>query len=457
MPAVDADTRRRLLERLAGEVDPAFFETWCQNLDFVRVDDDLFEIPCPSRYCLDLVEPRLRQPLERAFEELTGRPPRVVFKVDPRGDVRDTARFERESRARATASTPAVRREAGFEGVGLREEFTFDTLIEGQSNRFAIAAGIQTARQPFEQPLFVHGKSGVGKTHLLHAVCHLARESNPDLRVAYMPCEAFISDFLNAIKSNRTEEFRSRYKSIDFLVIDDIDLLAHKEATQAEFFHLFNHLILNRRQMILSSDSAPRAIQTLQERVFSRLESGLVVRVDPPEFELRIAIVQAKAERKGKHLPEEVCRFIAEHIPDNIRELEGAVNKVIWLSLLVGKPVDPELAKEALKDRLDRSNRVVTVEDVISIVAGHFRVPPQELRRRTRKDKVVRAKQMCLYLCHTVLKHSTRELAGFLNLASHNSVAVAVRRMKEQIERNPSVRATVARLRDEIERDRYTG
>lgn len=448
MPSLDEDTHRRVLERLAGEVEAAFFETWCKGLVFKRIDEDLFEVPCPSRYCLDHLEPRLREPLLRAFSSLTGRTPRLVFKVDPNATSGDTSGLERE--AKVLPARPAAGPSGAFEGAPLREDFTFDHLLEGRSNRFAIAAGLQTAQRPFEQPLFVHGKSGVGKTHLMHAICHMVRGKHVGLRAAYMPCEAFISDFLMAIKTNRTHEFRSRYMSIDFLIIDDIDLLAYKEATQAEFFHLFNHLMLRGRQIVLSSDSPPREIQTLKERISSRFESGLVVRMDPPEFELRMAIVQAKAERKGKTMPEEVCRLIAETVPDNIRELEGAVNKVVFLAILERKPIDLQLAREALKHRLEESSRIVTVEDVVSAVAAHYGLSRADLRRRTRKERIVQAKQVCLYLCHTYLKRSTRELAADLGLSSHNSVAVAVRRVRERIERDPSVRAAVDRLRERL-------
>jgi len=449
MPLLDAETRRLLLEEVAREVDPVFFETWCAGLDLVRVEAGLIEVPCATRYCRDLLEPRLGDPLKRAVSKLLGGEPRIVFKVD------DDAAERQLPAAPAAPPLPRLRRaDPALPGIALRDDLTFDTLIEGPSNRFAIAAGMQVANEPFEHPMFLHGKSGVGKTHLLHALCHRVHERHPHLRTAYMPCEAFISDFLNAIKLNRTEEFRAKYKSVDFLVIDDIDQLAHKEATQSEFFHIFNHFALNRRQIVLSSDSPPRDIVTLKERLFSRFESGMVASIEPPNFEMRMAIVKAKGERKGREIPDDVCRLIAEHFTDNVREIEGAVVKVIALAHLTGRPIDLEGAREALKDKLDPRPRVLTCEDVVSMVAGHYRLSPADLRRHTRKPQVVTAKQVCLYLCHTLLKRSTRELAAVLGLSSHNSVAVAVRGVRQRIERNPSLRETVSHLLAELAQKR---
>jgi chromosomal replication initiator protein len=449
MVTLDAETRRLLLEEIAREVDPAFFETWCRTLDFVRDEDGLFQVPCGSRYCRDLLEPKLGGPLRRAVVKLFGGEPRIVFRVDERASP---LTIPEPAPPIPPPAPRAPRPEPALPGIPLRDEYTFDTLIEGPTNRFAIAAGMQVANQPFEHPMFLYGKSGVGKTHLLHAICHRVRATHPHLRAVYIPCEAFISEFLNAIKVNRTEEFRGRYKSIDFLVIDDIDQLAHKEATQSEFFHIFNHLALHRRQMILSCDTPPRSIHTLKERLSSRFESGLVVSIDPPQFEMRMAIVKSKGERKGREIPDDVCRLIAEHFTENVREIEGAVIKAVALAHLTGRPIDLEVAREALKDKLEPRPRALACDDVISIVAGDYRLSPADLRRHTRKPRVVEAKQVCLYLCHLALKLSTRELAAALGLSSHNSAAVAVRKVRSSIERNPALRETVDRLRAQVER-----
>lgn len=452
MVTLDAETRRLLLEEIAREVDPAFFETWCRTLDVVRGEDGQFQVPCGSRYCRDLLEPRLEGPLRRAFAKIFGGEPRIVFKVDERLAATSLPEPLPPAPPAPAALVRPPKQDPSLPGVPLREEYTFDTLIEGPSNRFAIAAGMQIASQPFEHPMFVYGKSGVGKTHLLHAICHRVRALHPNLRAVYTPCEAFISGFLNAIKLNRTEEFRNRYKSVDFLVIDDIDQLAHKEATQSEFFHIFNHLALHRRQVVLSCDTPPRSIQTLKERLSSRFESGLVVSIDPPEFEMRMAIVKAKGERKGREIADDVCRFVAEHVTENVREIEGAVIKVIALAHLTGRAIDLEVAREALKDRLEPRPRSVGCDEVIEIVAGEYRVPAADLRRRTRKPRVVAAKQVCMYLCHVMLKLSTRDAAEALGLSSHNSVAVAVRAVRRRLELDPSVRQAIGRIQARIER-----
>jgi chromosomal replication initiator protein len=444
MKALLSAQREHLLKELAAHLEPGFFETWCSTLDLDELAPNIFQVRCPSRYWMDVVEPKLRPALSRVIESLTGTLPQVTFTIDeqPRQDLEPP---------RPIVVAPAKKPDVVFSGVRLQEQYTFDTFIEGPTNRFAKAAGMHVAQEPFEHNLFIHGKSGVGKTHLLHAVCHLALKHRPDLKIAYLPCEAFISDFVTAMKSNATEEFRRRYKNIDFLVIDDIDMLADKDATQNEFFHLFNHLTMNKKQLVLSSDAPPRSIQTFKERLFSRLESGLVAEIAPPNVEMRMAIIEAKAERKGKRIPEEVARFIAETIVDNVRELEGAVVKVIAMASLTERAVDLDLAREALKHRIEAPRQIFGVDDVCRLVAGRYGVEPKELLQRSRSPRVTLAKQMALTLCYSSLRYTIRELAKLFGVSAHNSVAYAIKKTRQAMQRDPALRRDYEQLLHQTE------
>lgn len=452
MALLDAHKRQSLFSELSKTVDATFYDTWCRSLDVVEIDEDLFEVPCPNEYWKNLVEPRLREPLEQAFACVTGRVPRIVFRIDDRPVDLDLPPLPVPPPAPAA---PEPRRGPQFTGLKLNDQFTFDSFIEGPTNRFARSAALYVAEHPFKQNLFIYGKSGVGKTHLMQAICHHVMRKHPNLHVAYMPCETFISDFVNSIKTRGTEEFRQKHKSVDFLVIDDVDLIANKEATQEEFFHIFNHLYLTGKQMVFSSDSPPRQIQTLKERLFSRLEGGLVVPIDPPNFEMRVAIVQKKAESKGKQIPDEVARFIAEHFVDNVRELEGAVVRVIALAFLAQRPIDLELAKEALREEARHVSRELTVDDIASMVASYYKMTRQDLLRKTHQRRLALAKQVCIYICYEFTDHSTRELAEMLKMSSHNSIFYSVQKIKNLLQRDPQLRRDVDQLLAELKRMRH--
>ncbi len=444
MKALSSSLRDGLLKELSELLEPGFFEAWCPTLELAETEPNVYQVQCPSRYWMEIVEPRLRPALQQAFRTLQGQTPELQFSIVEPAQAEPQPEHPR-------IELPPPKRPDVFTGVRLQEQYTFDTFIEGPTNRFGKAAGMHVAQHPFENHLFIHGKSGVGKTHLLHAVCHEALKRRSDLKIAYLPCEAFISDFVTAMKSNATDEFRRRYKTIDFLVIDDIDMLANKDASQNEFFHLFNHLHMNRKQIVLSSDSPPRSIQTFKERLFSRLESGLVAEIEPPNLEMRIAIVEAKAERKGRDVPEDVARFIAETISDNVRELEGAVVKVIAMSSLTERPVDLQLAREALKHRIDPPRQAFGVEDVCRIVAGRYGVDPRDLLQRSRSPRVTLAKQMALTICHQALRFTIRELARLFGVSAHNSVAYAIKKAQEGIKRDAALRRDYEQLLNQTE------
>jgi chromosomal replication initiator protein len=428
--------REDLLEELAALLDPAFFETWCRGLELRETPEDALEVAVP-RFGRALIEPRLRPALVQALEKLTGAAPRIEF----RSDDGETEPLE------APPIPVSSARPESFSGFPLQDHYTFDTFIEGPTNRVAKAAGMQVAQPPFQYNLFVYGKSGVGKTHLLHAVCHHAQQVRPGLRIAYLPCEEFLGTFVQAMRANTTDDFRKRFRGMDLLAIDDIHKLADKDATQNEFFHLFNHLFSHNKQMVFSSDTPPSRIPSFKEHLSSRLESGLVVEIQPPTFEMRMAIVEAKAEGKGARLPEEVARFVAETIPDNVRELEGAVVKVIAMSSLMGgRTIDLAVAREALKHRIEPARRGFDVQDVCRLVAARFGIEAAELLSKSRSPRVTRARQLCISLCRALQRSTFRELARAFGASAPNSITHALKKSQEAMKQDPGLRQTYEQL-----------
>jgi chromosomal replication initiator protein len=326
----------------------------------------------------------------------------------------------------------------------------------GSSNRFAHAASLSVAEHPggMYNPFFLYGGVGLGKTHLLHAIGHRALELRPELQVAYVSSEKFTNDVINGIRSQRMDEFRSRYRTIDILMIDDIQFIAGKESTQEEFFHTFNTLYQSGKQVIISSDKPPKAIAGLEERLRSRFEGGLSADVQLPDYEMRTAILRAKGEELGIYLPSEVIEYIAQKDQANIRELEGALNKVLAFSQITGSPVSLQLAMEALTDAAigARRQRLLPI-DVINAVVGHFGVSIKELQGRSRTRDIVAPRQVAMYLMREEIGTSLVEIGQQLGGRDHTTVMHGISKVERDLETDPSLRQQVMVIREAL----YTG
>jgi chromosomal replication initiator protein len=318
-------------------------------------------------------------------------------------------------------------------GARLNPEFTFATFIEGKSNHFAKAAALQVAENPGKayNPLFIYGGVGLGKTHLMHAIGHMIRERNPEARVAYVHSERFVSDMVRALQHNTINEFKSAYRSLHALLIDDIQFFAGKERSQEEFFHTFNALLEGQHQVILTCDRYPKEVQGLEERLKSRFGWGLTVAIEPPELETCVAILIGKAQAAGVELPEEVAFFIAKCIRSNVRELEGALRRVIANARFAGRPITLEFTKEALKDLLTLQARLVTVENIQKTVADYFKVRVADLLSKRRSRSVARPRQVAMALAKELTSHSLPELGDAFGGRDHTTVMHACKRIRE--------------------------
>ena len=342
-----------------------------------------------------------------------------------------------------------------FEQANLNPKYTFDTFVVGSNNNFAHAASLAVADSPGEiyNPLFLYGGVGLGKTHLMHSIAHFILEKDPTKKVLYVTSETFTNELIDALKIGKNGNelamttFREKYRNNDVLLIDDIQFIIGKESTQEEFFHTFNHLHVSGKQIIISSDKPPKDIETLEARLRTRFEWGLIADISSPDYETRMAILRKKEELDGLeryHIPDEVMQYIANNITSNIRELEGSLNKLIALANLENKPIDIPLAAEALKDMISPNNtREITPELIIEVVSDHFNVPAAELKGKKRNAEIVLPRQIVMYLCRKMTDTPLKTIGLILGGKDHASVSHGVKKIEHDVKTDEALNNTV--------------
>jgi chromosomal replication initiator protein len=350
--------------------------------------------------------------------------------------------------AAAAAPSSAERGLLGSSDITLNPKYTFENFVVGPCNRFAHAASVGASESPGNNynPLFLHGSVGLGKTHLLQSICYNVLASNPTSRILYLSCETFVNHFITALENGDLQRFRHKYRNVDVLVVDDIHILANKERTQDEFFHTFNTLYNGRKQIVLSSDSPPKEIPTLHERLVSRFEWGLVTEIEAPCYETRMAILKRKSRERGHEFPDAVARLLAERIESNIRELEGAVNKLIGYSSLSHQAVTPDLAREVLQDVFIVRRGQPAMEDIVRVVTEHFGVKVTDLQSRKRTSAVAYPRQIAMYLARRITRHSLEEIGGYFGGRDHSTVLYGVDKITALAGKDPDCRDCLANL-----------
>jgi chromosomal replication initiator protein len=422
--ALEASLWSQCLRALEAELPEQQFNTWIRPLQAVETEGSL-RLLAPNRFVVDWIRAHALGRIEELLRGArAGAPPGVAVEVGSRAAAPAEPRP-----APALAPRPAL----PVIGARLNPDFTFETFIEGKSNHFAKAAALQVAENPGKayNPLFIYGGVGLGKTHLMHAIGHMIRERNPDARVAYVHSERFVSDMVRALQHNTINEFKSAYRSLHALLIDDIQFFAGKERSQEEFFHTFNALLEGQHQVILTCDRYPKEVEGLEERLKSRFGWGLTVAIEPPELETCVAILIGKAHAVGVELPEEVAFFIAKCIRSNVRELEGALRRVIANARFAGKPITLEFTKEALKDLLTLQARLITVENIQKTVADYFKVRVADLLSKRRSRSVARPRQVAMALAKELTSHSLPEIGDAFGGRDHTTVLHACKRIRE--------------------------
>jgi len=427
------------------------FETWFRGMRLVSLSPERAVLTVPNNFLREWIHRKYFGVLRRALREVSGGDPEVDVRIADDGDpVPDGAAAEP-----APAATPVPRQRTnpyGESDVVLNPQYIFENFVPGPSNNFAYAAALAVADSPGKSynPLFLHGSVGLGKTHLLQGICHRMMERRPDMRILYLSCETFTNHFVTAVANGELDSFRFRYRHVDVLLIDDIHFLANRERTQEEFFHTFNTLYNANKQIILSSDSNPAEIPTLEERLVSRFKWGIVARIDPPVYETRVAIIARKVRMHGVVFPDEVIRFLGENLCSNIRELEGGVNKIAGMAHIYQRPVDVEMAREALRDLIPPSTVRVSIDGIIRCVADHFSVPVRDLMGKRRTKSIAYPRQICMFLARRLTSHSLEEIGGYFGGRDHTTVMYAYDKIRREVDQNAELSQTLERLTAEL-------
>ena len=430
------------------------FDTWFKGTSIVSVEDDVFIIGVPNAFAREWLENKYRQNVKQALQRSIGRTVDVRF-VTANATVR----------AAAGATMPAVptngdvRAADGGSAVPtptLNPRYMFSTFVVGSNNRLAHAAALSVAERPGHSynPLFIYGGVGLGKTHLMHAIGHAVLARHPKKRVVYATSEKFTNEFINAIRGQKSEEFRERYRRIDVLLIDDIQFIAGKEGTQEEFFHTFNAIHEEGKQIVLSSDRQPKAITQLEDRLRSRFEWGLIADISPPDLETRTAILRAKAEAQSVSIPPQVIDFLAQRIVSNIRELEGALTRITAYATLNAVPVTVELAQQILQNVLYNPKRQqVTPEKIVETVARYYGIEAELLRGKARDKQIVRPRQVAMYLMREETDAPLLRIGEALGGRDHSTVLHGCEKIERELGEDEEFRHEVTSLREMLYSD----
>jgi len=422
---VEASLWTRCMGALEAELPQQQFNTWVRPLQAMEGNGAL-KLLAPNRFVVDWINANLLPRIgELLRDESTGDAPIVTVEVGSRSVP---------LRGVPLSVTAAPRRAEGLVvGARLNPEFTFTSFVEGKSNQLAKAAALQVAENPGRayNPLFLYGGVGLGKTHLMHSIAHLIKANDAESRIAYVHSERFVGDMVRALQHNSMNEFKTAYRSLDALLIDDIQFFAGKERSQEEFFHTFNELLEGQHQVILSCDRYPKEVEGLEERLKSRFGWGLTVAIEPPELETCVAILMTKAHGAGVTLPEEVAFFIGKRIRSNVRELEGALRRVIANSRFTGRAITLEFTKEALKDLLSLQAKLVTIENIQKTVADYYKVRMADLLSKRRSRSVARPRQVAMALAKELTSHSLPEIGDAFGGRDHTTVLHACKRIKD--------------------------
>ncbi|MDH4480371.1 MAG: chromosomal replication initiator protein DnaA [Rhodoferax sp.] len=421
------------LEQLALDLPEQQFNTWIRPLS-VQVSDDVSKVVLlvANRFKLDWIRAQYSRPIAALLEKLCGQPVQLELAIAPReAATRSGIQVASERPPETKIAVTAEEARPETPKSRLNNLLTFDTLVEGTANRMARAAAMHVATVPghLYNPLFIYGGVGLGKTHLMHAVGNRLLQDRPNAKILYIHAEQFVSDVVKAYQRKTFDEFKDKYHSLDLLLIDDVQFFANKDRTQEEFFNAFEALLAKKSHIVMTSDTYPKGLTDIHERLVSRFDSGLTVAIEPPELEMRVAILINKARAEGAEMPEEVAFFVAKNVRSNVRELEGALRKCLAYSRFNQKEISIALAREALRDLLSIQNRQISVENIQKTVADYYKIKVADMYSKKRPASIARPRQIAMYLAKELTKKSLPEIGELFGGRDHTTVLHAVRKI----------------------------
>lgn len=446
---------RETLGLLEQELPPQHFSTWIKPIRFISVDKDLVKLEVPNRFILDWITEHYLYLIKNSLENIGAIPYQVKIKVGnaPKEQKNNLVKDTDKEGIKSENETQVQKKEKTWNGaINLNPKYTFKEFVSGSSNQFASAAAMAVANNPATtyNPLFIYGGVGLGKTHLINAIGNKIISENSSMKVCYYTSEKFMNELINSLRYAKMDEFRNKFRSMDVLLIDDVQFIAGKERTQEEFFHTFNSLYESHKQIVVTSDKFPKEIPGLEERLRSRFEWGLIADIQAPDIETKQAILKMKAEQNKIHLPEDVALFLSNSISSNVRELEGYLVRLGAYASLTATPVTLTMAKEVLKDILVEKNKEITVEEIQKIVGAYFNLKIIDLKSSKRLKNLVLPRQIAMYLSRQLTSCSFPDIGEKFGGKDHSTIIHAIKKIEKAMNEDIELRLTISNIRNSI-------
>ncbi|GAE00441.1 chromosomal replication initiation protein [Clostridium botulinum B str. Osaka05] len=439
------ETWEKAINIIKGELTEVSFNTWIKSINPISLENNSLKLAVPNDFTKGILESRYKDLIVNALKLLTSKKYNIDFIVTTEEKIEENEKNHNNEKSNIVVNDEM--------STMLNPKYTFDSFVIGNSNRFAHAASLAVAESPAKayNPLFIYGGVGLGKTHLMHAIGHYILHNNPKSQVVYVSSEKFTNELINSIKDDKNVEFRNKYRNIDILLVDDIQFIAGKERTQEEFFHTFNALYEANKQIIISSDRPPKEIPTLEDRLRSRFEWGLIADIQAPDFETRMAILKKKADVEKLNIPNEVMVYIATKIKSNIRELEGALIRIVAFSSLTNKEISVDLASEALKDIISsKQTRQVTIDIIQEVVANYYNLKIEELKSARRTRNIAFPRQIAMYLSRKLTDMSLPKIGEEFGGRDHTTVIHAYEKISNNLKKDESLQNAIKELNKRI-------
>ena len=440
------------LAHLELNLSPQHFSTWIKPLKLVKIEQDMVYLEVPNRFVLDWVKENYSKLIQKNLSDLSAVSYRLHFDVSNQAVVEFPKTTPVVDTPVAVVANKNIVNKTNSADLNLNRKYTFEEFVAGSSNQFAYAAAMAVANNPATtyNPLFIYGGVGLGKTHLVNAIGNTILKKSPQMRICYYTSEKFMNELINSLRYNRMDEFRNKFRSMDVLLIDDIQFIAGKERTQEEFFHTFNALYDSHKQIIVTSDKFPKDIPGLEERLRSRFEWGLIADIQAPDVETKMAILKMKAEQNSINLPEDVAQFLANSICNNVRELEGYLIRIGAYASLTSVPISLEMARDVLKDILIERNRELTVEEIVKKVSLHFNIKISDIKSAKRLKAVVLPRQIAMYISRQLTSSSYPDIGDRFGGKDHSTIIHAIRKIEKLMEEDFQLKSTIENLKKEL-------